>query len=102
MVSPNRGVTSGATHQAGSQRVTVSSLAHPWPTFNVGQDEQSLGPPLRGTLFGGFGNLSTGSGTPPTHSLTCCVMIGLPGLPNWYCFSLTQQAHWPTFLIGQN
>jgi hypothetical protein len=72
------------------------------PTLMRVDVAQSLGPPLQGTLFGGFGNLSAGSGTLPTHSLTCCVMISPPGLPNWYCFSLTWQAHWPTFLIGRN
>jgi hypothetical protein len=39
MESPNRGMSSGATHQAGSQRVTVPNLTHPWPTFNMGRDE---------------------------------------------------------------
>jgi hypothetical protein len=37
-------MTSGATHQAGSQRVTVSRLAHPRPTFNVGQDKRGILP----------------------------------------------------------
>jgi hypothetical protein len=37
-------MTSGATHQAGSQRVTVSSLAHPRPTFNVGRDKWGILP----------------------------------------------------------
>jgi hypothetical protein len=43
-VGPNGGMTSGATHQAGSQRMTVSRLAHPQPTFNVGRDEGGILP----------------------------------------------------------
>jgi hypothetical protein len=37
-------MTSGATHQVGSQGVTVSNLMHPWPTFNMGQDEGGILP----------------------------------------------------------
>jgi hypothetical protein len=37
-------MTSGATHQAGSQRVTVSSLVHPRPTFDMGRDERGILP----------------------------------------------------------
>jgi hypothetical protein len=37
-------MASGATHQVGSQRVTVSSLAHPWPTFNMGWDKRGILP----------------------------------------------------------
>jgi hypothetical protein len=32
-------MSSGAMHQAGSQRVTVPDLTHPQPTFNMGWDE---------------------------------------------------------------
>jgi hypothetical protein len=44
MVHPDRGMTSGATHQAGSQGVTMSDLMHPQPTFNMGQDEGGILP----------------------------------------------------------
>jgi hypothetical protein len=39
MVCHDRGMTSGATHQAGSQGVTVPNLTHPQPTFNMGWDK---------------------------------------------------------------
>jgi hypothetical protein len=42
---PNRGMSGGETHQAGSQGVTVPNLMHPWPTFNMGWDKGSV-PPL--------------------------------------------------------
>jgi hypothetical protein len=44
MESPNRGMSSGAAHQVGSQRVTVPDLMHPQPTFNMGQDKGSVLP----------------------------------------------------------
>jgi hypothetical protein len=37
-------MTSGAMHQAGSQRVTVSTLVHPRPTFKVGWDKWGILP----------------------------------------------------------
>jgi hypothetical protein len=44
MVHPDRGMSSGAMHQAGSQGVTVPSLMHPQPTFNMGQDKGDVFP----------------------------------------------------------
>jgi hypothetical protein len=44
MVCPDRGMTSGATHEAGSQGVTMPNLTHPWPTFNMGWDEGGVLP----------------------------------------------------------
>jgi hypothetical protein len=41
---PNRGMSGGAMHQVGSQGVTVPDLMHPWPTFNMGQDEGGVLP----------------------------------------------------------
>jgi hypothetical protein len=34
------GMSSGAAHQAGSQRVTVTDVTHPQPTMNMGQAER--------------------------------------------------------------
>jgi hypothetical protein len=42
--SPNRDMTVGAVHQAGSQRVTVTHLMHPWPTVDMGWDKGSFLP----------------------------------------------------------
>jgi hypothetical protein len=39
MESPNRGMSGGAAHQAGSWGVTVPDVMHPRPTFNMGWDE---------------------------------------------------------------
>jgi hypothetical protein len=41
---PNGGMSSGAVHQAGSQRVTVANLMHPWPTINMDRDEGGVLP----------------------------------------------------------
>jgi hypothetical protein len=35
MESTNRGMSSGAVHQAGSQGVTVPNLTHRQPTFDI-------------------------------------------------------------------
>jgi hypothetical protein len=44
MESPNRGMSSGAVHQVGSQGVTVSNLMHSWPIFDMGQDKGGVLP----------------------------------------------------------
>jgi hypothetical protein len=47
MLCPDRGMSSGATHQAGSQGVTVPNLTYPWPTFNMGWDEGGVLPVIQ-------------------------------------------------------
>lgn len=39
MELPDWGVSSGAAHYLGSQGMTVTGLAHPWPTVYMGWSE---------------------------------------------------------------
>jgi hypothetical protein len=94
MVSPDRGMTSGETHQAGSQGVTVPNLTHPWPTFNMGQDERGILPliqsqEVQSNVIFGLERAKARCKWSTTHGPSCKEVMVITSPPT----------HWPDKLV---